>query len=71
MGKIDSVSRLPFAEVSLRKCPHPNVQARYGKDCYVSVYTCKRCQFGKRYPLMDGWGCEYGNNENASVPNCG
>ena len=59
MSNVDAVTRLPFADITLRKCPHPAVQARYGSGCMVSVYTCKKCQFGQKQKLFDGWGCGY------------
>ena len=61
--RTDAVSRLPFADISLRKCPHPAVQARYGQGCMVSVYTCKRCQYGQKHEFMDGWTCNYSTAE--------
>ena len=57
--RTDSVTRLPFVEIATRKCPHPAVQARYGNDCIVSVYICKRCQHGVKAPLCDAWACGF------------
>lgn len=55
----DAVNRLPFADILMRECPHPKVQEKYGHDCHVSVYVCRRCQFGRRHELFDGWSCSY------------
>ena len=63
-AKVDAVTRLPFADIMMRKCPHEKVQARYGADCYVSVYTCKRCQHGVKHPFADAWSCKYEDRSN-------
>lgn len=58
----DPVSRQYFADCLMRKCPHEGVQSKYGKDCYVSLFVCKRCQYGKKHNLFSGWFCEYETN---------
>lgn len=60
---VDAVTRLPFDDISLRPCPHPAVQKKYGAECMVSVYTCKRCQHGEKHELFDGWACKYTSSE--------
>lgn len=51
-----------FAPVSVRSCPEPHVIKRYGVggECKVSVYICRKCRFGRREKLLDGWRCVYG-----------
>ena len=57
----DAITRLPFVPVALRKCPHQAVQKRYGAGCMVSVYTCKRCQYGEKHEMADAWKCTFEN----------
>lgn len=51
-----------FPPISVRECPEPHVIKRYGLGgkCNVSVLICKKCKYGKRDDLCDGWGCVYG-----------
>ena len=58
-----AVTRQYYSNISMRQCPHEAVQRKYGAGCKVSVYTCKRCQYGKRHPLTDAWGCDYKPND--------
>ena len=50
-----------FSPVSVRDCPEPHVIKRYGigGKCKVSVWICKKCRYGRRDDLCDGWRCAY------------
>lgn len=55
------VCHFPAIEgVSIRSCPHPAVQRKYGGDVCVCVYCCKRCKFAVKNSYFDGVGCGYG-----------
>lgn len=58
----DPVVRQYFADCLMRPCPHPKVQEKFGEDCCVSVYVCKKCQFSERYDFHDAVGCKYEAN---------
>lgn len=62
---MDTAIGKPFAQCSVRECPHPKVRERYGTGgvATVSVYTCKRCRYAIRTKYFGGYECEYGKVE--------
>lgn len=61
-GRIrDDVIGREFASCLMRSCPEPHVIQRFGVggEAHVSVYTCRRCKYSKRYKLHSGVGCGY------------
>lgn len=58
----DDVIGKEFASCCVRACPHPKVIKKYGVGgvANVSVYTCRRCLFAKKHPLVFGVICGYG-----------
>ena len=59
--KRDDVNGKYFTPGCVRSCPHPKVINKYGTGgvAMVSVYTCRKCQYVKKYPFHGGVGCEY------------
>lgn len=58
----DDVIGKMFASGMVRECPEPHVRKRYGVGgvANVSVYTCRKCRYVKKYPMHGGVGCGYG-----------
>jgi len=50
-----------YSPVSVRECPVPSVIRKYGVGgkCKVSVYICRKCRYGRRVEMFDGWRCGY------------
>lgn len=50
-----------FSPISVRDCLEPHVIRRYGigGKCKVSVLICKKCRYGYKARMIDGWGCFY------------
>lgn len=62
---VDAVSGERYADISMRECLHPAVAKRYGNRVFarVSVYVCKRCEFGINTPFCDCWECGYNKSD--------
>lgn len=58
-----AVTRLPFNDISVRPCPHEEVQRKYGAGCKVSVYVCAKCRYGERDDLCGAWKCSLSENK--------
>ena len=60
-AKRDDVNGKLFSLGCVRSCPHPDVIKKYGTGgvANVSVYTCKKCRYVKKFPMHGGVGCEY------------
>ena len=58
----DDVIGKTFTSGAVRNCPEPHVISRFGVGgvCNVSVYTCRKCRYVKKYPLHGGVSCSYG-----------
>ena len=58
----DDVIGKMFTPGAVRQCPEPHVRKRYGVGgvANVSVYTCRKCRYVKKYPMFGGVGCNYG-----------
>ena len=59
-AKRDDVNGKLFSPGCVRSCPHPDVIKKYGTGgvANVSVYTCKKCRYVKKFPMHGGVGCE-------------
>lgn len=57
----DDVIGRRFPRESIRACPHPAVIKKYGTGgiAKVSIWTCKRCQYGLQSKFGDLVGCGY------------
>lgn len=62
---LDVVRGQRFAECAMRSCPHPAVIRKYGVggEANVSIYTCKKCKYSKRFQFYGGVDCTYGLGE--------
>ena len=52
-----------YDEISVRKCPHPAVNRKFGE--YICVCCCQKCKFSKF--LGGGLICTYGQFESRGV----
>lgn len=43
-----------YYDTSMRKCNHPAVQAKFGKNAYICIYCCRRkpCPNAVKAPLV-------------------
>lgn len=57
----DDVIGREFVACAMRSCPHPSVIRKFGVggEANVSVYTCKKCKFHRKFALHAGIGCGY------------
>lgn len=64
----DDVIGKSFSPISVRSCPEPHVIAKFGVGgmANVSVWTCRKCRYARRYKLHGGLNCDYGLGQ--SVP---
>lgn len=56
------VDREEYDSRIIRSCPHPAVISRYGRmsgKANVSIYQCRKCQFGDVRPFDGSVGCNY------------
>ena len=57
----DDTNGKMFSHGCVRSCPHPGVIAKYGTGgiANVSVYTCRKCRYVIKHPMMGGVSCGY------------
>lgn len=57
----DDVLGLMFSPGCVRSCPEPHVIKRFGVGgvANVSVWTCKKCRYVVKHPMMGGVSCGY------------
>ena len=64
----DDITGMMFGSGLVRSCPEPHVIKRYGVGgvANVTVYTCRKCKYGKTYEMHGGVSCNYGVEQNVS-----